>query len=113
MSGIPIRTLQYYFNGPPTQGIVIKQRGNNGVQTCTAPAPNQQYPTDQTGNVANARASFVNAQKNFSTDPLYPSTSKIGLMSNDQKKYQCEASGSDFYTQCSGHLYEGNRQSDH
>jgi hypothetical protein len=83
MSGVPIRTLQYYFNGPPTQGIVIKQRGNNGVQSCTAPAPNQQYPTDQTGNVANARVSFMNAQKNvYSANSLAPSTSKVASNTN-------------------------------
>jgi hypothetical protein len=82
MTSVPVRTLQYYFNGPPTQTVLIKQRGNNGIQSCVAPAPNQQYPTDQTGNVANARASFVNAQKNFSTDPLYPSTSKIADNNN-------------------------------
>ena len=83
MSGVPIRTLQYYFNGPPTQGIVIKQRGNNGVQRCVAPAPNQQYPTDQTGNVANARVSFMNAQKNiYSANSLAPSTSKVASNTN-------------------------------
>jgi hypothetical protein len=82
MTSVPVRTLQYYFNGPPSQTVLIKQRGNNGVQSCVAPSPNQQYPTDQTGNVANARASFVNAQKNFSTNPLYPSTSKIADNNN-------------------------------
>ena len=65
MTSVPVRTLQYYFNSPTSQTVLIKQRGNNGIQSCEAPAPNQQYPTDPTGNVATARASFVNAQKNF------------------------------------------------
>ena len=83
MSSVPIRTLQYYFNGPPSQTILIKQRGNNGVQSCVAPAPNQQYPTDQTGNVANARVSFMNAQKSiYSTNPLENSTSKVASPTN-------------------------------
>jgi len=77
MTSVPIRTLQYYFNGPPSPTVLIKQRGNNGIQTCVAPAPNQQYPTDQTGNVANARASFIN-----STNSLPPSTSKLASPNN-------------------------------
>ena len=83
MTSVPIRTLQYYFNGPPSPTVIIKQRGNNGVQSCVAPAPNQQYPTDQTGNMANARASFMNAQKTiYSTNPLQPSTSKVASPNN-------------------------------
>lgn len=58
-----LRTLTYRFNGPPCQTILIKQRGDNGVLTSQMPAPNQQYPTDQTSNVASARASFLYAQK--------------------------------------------------
>jgi hypothetical protein len=77
MTSVPIRTLQYYFNGPPSPTVLIKQRGNNGIQSCVAPAPNQQYPTDQTGNVANARASFMN-----STNPNTPSTSKLASPNN-------------------------------
>jgi hypothetical protein len=83
MPSVPIRTLQYYFNGPPSPTVIIKQRGNNGIQSCVAPAPNQQYPTDQTGNMANARASFMNAQKTiYSTNPLQPSTSKVASPNN-------------------------------
>jgi len=83
MTSVPIRTLQYYFNGPPSQTVLLKQRGNNGIQNCVAPAPNQQYPTDQTGNVANARASFMNAEKTIhSTNPLAPSTGKFASPNN-------------------------------
>ena len=83
MTSVPVKKLQYYFNGPPTQTVLIKQRDNNGIQTCVAPAPNQQYPTDQTGNVANARASFVNAQKNFySTNSTNVNTSKVASNTN-------------------------------
>jgi hypothetical protein len=83
MTSVPVKKLQYYFNGPPTQTVLIKQRGNNGIQTCVAPAPNQQDPTDQTGNVANARASFVNAQKNFySTNSTNVNTSKVASNTN-------------------------------
>ncbi len=77
MTSIPIRTLQYYFNGPPSPTVLIKQRGNNGIQTCLAPAPNQQYPTDQTCNVVNARASFMN-----STNTNTPSTIKLASANN-------------------------------
>jgi hypothetical protein len=83
MTSVPVKKLQYYFNGPTSQTVLIKQLGNNGIQTCVAPSPNQQYPTDQTGNVANARASFVNAQKNFySTNSANVNTGKVASNTN-------------------------------
>jgi len=86
-----VLVLKYLFNGPPSQTILIKQRGNNGLLTSQMPAPNQQYPTDQTGNVAKARASFINAQrttvptqkvasnKNFTTSMFHSHYQTSGL----------------------------------
>lgn len=51
--------LQYHFNGPPDNHILIKQRGNNARLTGVNPMPQQFYPSSNDSVFAMGRRTFT------------------------------------------------------
>jgi hypothetical protein len=51
--------LKYYFNGPPDNHVLMKQRGNNATLTGVNPMPQQFYPSSNDSVFAMGRRTFV------------------------------------------------------
>lgn len=51
--------LKYYFNGPPDNHVLIKQRGNNATLTSVNPMPQQFYPSSNDSVFAMGRYTFI------------------------------------------------------
>jgi hypothetical protein len=51
--------LKYYFNGPPDNHVLMKQRGNNALLTGVNPMPQQFYPSSNDSVFAMGRNTFV------------------------------------------------------
>ena len=51
--------LKSYFNGPPDNHVLIKQRGNNAILTGVNPMPQQFYPSSNDSVFAMGRRTFV------------------------------------------------------
>lgn len=76
--------LKYYFNGPPDNHVLMKQRGNNATLTGVNPMPQQFYPSSNDSVFAMGRRTFVrtkgepNIGSTFNQIPPHKRTGLVG-----------------------------------
>ena len=77
------------FNGPPDQGILIKQKGQNAVLSGVRPMPMKFYPSAGDSMFSNARRAYTKdagGGKNFHPSSSYTELQRINAIGQSSTK---------------------------